>query len=113
MTASNDNTVAVWSTTSKNKLDVMSGSTGCLMSAAVDAWYIATGSDDACDRVYENAGAFRPVHVFRGLHTNAVYSLSFVSANLLMSTSGDGTICFERMETDALPVARVNAVFQV
>lgn len=109
ITASKDMTARVWSVSTRKSLAVLGGYQSHVRCAAVNSRYIAAGSRDTSLRLYANGAGFPLISILDGLHANWFNTAQFISSNLILSGSWDGTMCFTEVSSlDARPIARLS-----
>lgn len=93
VTASADNTTAIWCRRTYQPLAVHRHASR-VWSAAVCELFIAVGSTDGGIRVFLNMDGCPLAKVLKGVHTGAIYQLIFVTNNLLLSVSSEKDVAF-------------------
>lgn len=112
VTASCDETAAVWSTATRERLAVFRDYKGGVLCAAISERLIATGSKDKAIRLHENASGYALVRVIAGFHRDWVWRVVLLDEDTILSASIDQTLSFGRISTGE-PLARVNLGFAV
>jgi hypothetical protein len=104
-TASDDETAAVWSVDSHERLARLRGHTDCVRSVDMNDKFVATASDDKTVLVYSAEGDYSCTAVLDWLHTWRANSVTIVGADHILSASDDHTVCVTQLSSSTV-VAR-------